>query len=351
MKPSTLAKSLTEKFLNEGNFELAGSPTGHITQASTIGIGDFDDDAFSNLSVQAVGCAESGDREAVYIYVTKGSKRAFTSIPTEIADVPIVIDNIGKIIIRPRATSSNRGYIFERGGRISCGSSCAPSGKDYSGTFGALVRKSSDPEGIYVLSNNHVTADCNHLSVGMPIMSPSGNDSRPGFAPRFIGEHENMTELRSGAPPLVQPCRDDLAIALASQPTVVSSWQGDGAGYDTPTTTMTPESGMRVKKFGRTTGLTVGTIESEVIRTPIRYESTSFRAVVWFKLVWAVRSDDSDAFAAGGDSGSLVVTEDGNNAVGIVFASNSRGGYVNIIPIDRVLSAFGGLELVGSHGV
>ncbi|MEX2141649.1 MAG: hypothetical protein WD894_20455 [Pirellulales bacterium] len=352
MKPSKLATLLTDKFLHEGNFELAGSPTTELTQASARAFGEFSDDAFANLSVQAVGYAEEGsEEEAVYIYVTKGTKRAFASLPEEVGDVPIIVENVGKIIVRPRATISNRGNIFDRAGRVACGSSCAPSGKDYSGTFGALVMKSADPDSLFILSNNHVIADCNHLSVGMPIMSPSGNDSRPGNPPRMIGAHSEMTELRSGVPGLVPPCRDDLAIGEVADPNSVSSWQGDAGGFDTPTASKSPAPDMLVKKFGRTTGLTHGKIQSEVVQTPVRYESENFKAIVWFRQVWVVRSVDSDPFAVGGDSGSLVVTEDGNHAVGIVFASNNRGGYVNIMSIDRVLSAFGGLTLVGGHGV
>jgi hypothetical protein len=356
MKPSKLAQLFTNQFLQGGNFELAGATSTEVSRAATaFDVVAVDKEPFANLSVQAVGYAEGGEGEdfvpAVYIYVTRGTKRALKEVPETVENIPVIVDSVGKIIVKPKATLSNRGHIFARRGRVACGSSCAPSGKDYSGTLGALVHKNGDTSCLYALSNNHVTADCNHLSVGMPIMSPSGNDSRPGNAPRMFAEHAQMTELRSGVPGLVPPCRDDLAIATVPDLDLVSSWQGDADGFDTPVLAASPAPGMPVKKIGRTTGTTHGRIQSVVVRTPIRYDSENFKAIVWFQQVWAVRSTDTGPFAVGGDSGSLVVTEDGNSAVGIVFASNSQGTYVNMIAIDRVLGAFGGLTLVGNHGV
>ena len=49
--------------------------------------------------------------------------------------------------------------------------------------------------------------------------------------------------------------------------------------------------------------------------------------------------------------GSLVVSEDASGAVGLVFAANNTGEYAWIIPIDRVVAAFGGLRLLSGHGI
>jgi hypothetical protein len=109
---------------------------------------------------------------------------------------------------------------------------------------------------------------------------------------------------------------------------------------------------MRVKKVGRTTALTVGELEAR-IPTPqvISYKAAHFKGRVWFKDVWSVRALPGDVFALAGDSGSLVVTEDGRHAVGLVFAANSTGDYALIIPISCVSNSFGGLSLVGGHGI
>jgi hypothetical protein len=64
-----------------------------------------------------------------------------------------------------------------------------------------------------------------------------------------------------------------------------------------------------------------------------------------------LRSVDGSEFALPGDSGSLVVAEDGSSAVGVLFAASRSGEYGWIIPMPCVIGAFGGLQLVGRHGL
>jgi hypothetical protein len=147
-----------------------------------------------------------------------------------------------------------------------------------------------------------------------------------------------MVELRSGDPNLVPPARLDAVIAAVPDPRSVSSWQGDADdGFDTPIRTAAPSAGLKVKKFGRTTGLTRGTIEA-LVPTPwiLPYRSSKFNAVVWFMDTWTVRSDDGDPFALGGDSGSLIVSEDASSAIGLFFAGNYKGDKGIFAPIEDV---------------
>ena len=110
-------------------------------------------------------------------------------------------------------------------------------------------------------------------------------------------------------------------------------------------------SRMRVKKFGRTTGLTYGVVEAPTVGyTKIPYKIEGFNATVYFKDFWMVSGDDNKPFALAGDSGSLVVTEDGRATVGLLFAAdNSRYGCV--IPIQTVLDRLGGAQIVTRHRV
>ncbi|MDD5035215.1 MAG: hypothetical protein PHE55_10685 [Methylococcaceae bacterium] len=145
----------------------------------------------------------------------------------------------------------------------------------------------------------------------------------------------------------------DAAVASIANENTVTSWQGDEIeGYDTPSAVVGLKSGLRVKKTGRTSALTVGIVEA-FVPTPwiLPYKSTKFSAVVWFKDTWTVRSADADPFALPGDSGSLVVAEDGSGAVGLLFAANSKGDYGIIVPIQEVLNACGNLQLVSGHGI
>jgi hypothetical protein len=285
-----LADRLTAQFLENGNFMSAPgmkalpamgvAPALAGREESEFGAA-FAESGFAGLAVLAVGHEEGGPRERVHVYVAKGSRKAVT-MTAEDEEVEIVVNRIGKLAIRPEQaiTTTHRGNLYMRGKRVACGSSCAPSGENYSGTLGALVRKQSS-RAIYVLSNNHVLAACNHTPVGMPILAPSNADGRAkGRAPGEIARLAEICELRSGAPDLVNPCEEDAAIAKVEDPDLVSSWQGDDTnGYDTPSSVAPLASDLRVKKVGRTTGLTTGVVESRIGRLIfIPYKTKSFSA-------------------------------------------------------------------------
>ena len=358
-----LARVFANQFLAQGNFVDTGAMGLKAVPAASQRYLDFDEPSgFAGLSVQAVlhasGPAADGESDLpdeVHIFVTRGSKKELNSLPEEIAGIRVLAHNTGKVSIRSRtiANASNRGLLFERDGRVACGSSCAPSGKNYAGTFGALV-KIKGKQGLYALSNNHVFADCNHVPIGMPIQAPAGADVRPSPArpPSVICEHAAIVELRSGCPTCVSRCQADIAIASVPDPDEVSSWQGDDdEGFDTPTVTRNPQRRLLVKKFGRTTGLTHGIIVSRVIEFDLPYQSENFSALVWFQDVWSVQTTSQEPFALPGDSGSLIVTEDGAAVVGILFAATPKGGYGYIAPVGCIESAFGGLTFVSGHGV
>jgi hypothetical protein len=316
---------------------------------------DYGEKAFAGLSVQSVGYERGADKPKVHVYVTKGAARALRNLSQVVGGVEVEVDKVGLITIRPEAAASkatNHGHVFERRGRICCGSSCAPTSEDSTGTLGALVRKVGQAD-LYALSNNHVFGGCNHVPVDTPILSPGSMDGRAGVrAPSSVARHSEIHELRTGDPNFVEPCPADVAIARVENPDVLTSWQGNDAdGYDTPTAVRDPVSRMRVKKFGRTTGLTMGTVQSFApTPTPIGYNAKYFKGTVWFKNIWYVRSDPGQPFALPGDSGSLVVTEDGSEAVGLVFAASPAGDFGLLIPLPCAVGYFGRIELVSNHG-
>ena len=354
----SVSELLAGEFLRSGNFQAAKAAmdvnivAGMLPATSgreTPKLPEYD---FVGLSVQSVGYTFGAEKEIVQIYVTRGGKRNLDGLSTDIDGVEIRVTNLGKLVIRPEAIAAAGplGNTYERNGRIACGSSCAPAGENYSGTFGALVRSDGD---LMALSNNHVFAACNQIPVGQPILSPSAMDARPELpAPRQICRHARIVELRSGTPTLVPMVRCDAAVASIPDNSIVSSWQGDKlTGYDTPTQTIAPISGLRVKKVGRTTNLTFGTVEALIpTPMPLPYKNSSFTASVWFTDIWTVKADEGSQFALPGDSGSLVVSESGDTAVGLLFASSARGDYAWIAPIDTVLSELR-LTLVGDYGV
>lgn len=352
MNPEELARLLGAKFLEEGCYEALGTAIGGmLPQAATDeldSVEEFFDSAegVAALAVQSVAVTEHLDPNKVIIYVTKGTKRAIRAIPPLMNEVPVEVSVMGKL--KPWAALGN-GFFFERNGRIACGSSCAPGREQYAGTFGALI---TDGAAMFALSNNHVLASCNHTPHKMPIMAPANLDSTPNIpAPREFAKFSKMIELRSGVPGIIQPMRHDAACAEITDEAIVSSWQGDNvSGFDTPNTVVRPRTGMRVKKFGRTTGFTEGVIESFVpSKWVLPYQSRKFNAEVWYENTWLVEGDGDMPFALGGDSGSLVVNDAGE-AVGLVFAGNSSGKSY-ICSLDPILAHFGNLTLVSGHGL
>jgi hypothetical protein len=357
-----VATLLAYEFLREGRYSAASGPIEVPALVTAVAASAMDEqevhsafpEGFEGLAVQSVGFEEGPKEPKVHIYLTRGSAKLIKSLPAQLEGVSIRAHRMGNIVVRPEAASSatNHGHLFERGERICCGSSCAPTSENCSGTLGAIVRRLGDAN-LYLLSNNHVFAGCNHVPRDQPILSPSSADGRPTFrAPAEIGRHADIQELRSGSPNFVNPCDADLALARATNVGTICSWQGTAAeGYDTPVVAAAPLSLMRVKKFGRTTALTEGAVEAKVTSPmPVSYNAKHFKGTVWFKDVWTVHGLNG-AFALPGDSGSLVVTQDGTKAVGLVFAASTNGEYAWIIPMPCVLGALGGLTLVAAHGV
>jgi hypothetical protein len=105
--------------------------------------------------------------------------------------------------------------------------------------------------------------------------------------------------------------------------------------------TVDPGLGMAVKKSGRTTGLTTGTITAVHATIDVTYGSGKTARFVNQIVV------GPGNFIAGGDSGSLMVEDIDTNprAVGLLFAGSSNTAIAN--PIDDVLNAFG-VSMVGS---
>jgi hypothetical protein len=353
---SETAQRLAARFLEAGNYVFAepmsARALAHVMPAATIEVSEsgLEQVGFAGLAIQAVGYEAGARAPKIHIYVTKGRH-----LERQFENVDVEVHRVGRVTVRPEAASAatHRGNLFQRKGRIACGSSCAPSGEQYAGTLGALLRRSNDRT-LYALSNNHVFAAGNHTPVGMPILSPSSIDASPsGRAPGEVCRHAEICELRSGVPTLVPPGREDVAIAQVPNPNVVSSWQGEGAGsFDTPTVVVAPRAGLRVKKIGRTSALTIGSVEA-LINSPLAvpYKCRHFAATVWLQDVWTVRGDAGGVFALPGDSGSLVVTEDSKSAVGLVFAASVPSGDLGyVIPMDHIKTLFGGLTLVGNHG-
>ncbi len=192
------------------------------------------------------------------------------------------------------------------------------------GTIGCRVTNGTD---VFALSNNHVYANENLASLEDAVIQPGTFDG--GLSPADdIGTLYAYEDIYfDGSDNTI-----DAAIALSS--TVDLGNATPSGGYGIPkSTTVSAGFGQVVKKYGRTTGLTKGQIWALNVTVDVGYSTGVARFVGQFGIV-----PTKGQFSAGGDSGSLIITQKGN-PVGLLFAGG--GGWTFANPIDDVLGAFG----------
>jgi hypothetical protein len=96
-----------------------------------------------------------------------------------------------------------------------------------------------------------------------------------------------------------------------------------------------PFIGQSVMKYGRTTRLTIGTINGINVTLSVCYNSSCSRTATFIDQI-AIGSNN---FSRAGDSGSLIVSNDANAyPIGLLFAGG--GGITFANPIDAVLNSF-----------
>ncbi len=136
----------------------------------------------------------------------------------------------------------------------------------------------------------------------------------------------------------------DAAIALSTTADLRNNTPDNGILYEqfTPSEEIAePFVGQQVKKYGRTSELTNGQVAEINVTVNVCYEPVWIFCFKSAKFVGqiAVESINVNPFSEPGDSGSLIVTTEGNNPVGLLFAGSETRTLAN--PIGPVLSRFG----------
>ena len=212
------------------------------------------------------------------------------------------------------------------------------------GTLGSLVKDKSGNQ--YILSNNHVLARANAAKVGETIMQRGYVDTVPVCSKTGTINVANLSKFVklnfSGGNNTV-----DAAIAKVISGQVSSTGTILQIGT-VSSTTVNPSVGLAVEKSGRTTSETKGKIASlNVTVTVSGYGPCGMgtNTAIFVKQFLI----NSTTFSAGGDSGSLIVTQPAKgkkpNPVGLLFAGSSTSTVGN--PINSVLSALG-VSFVGT---
>jgi hypothetical protein len=212
-----------------------------------------------------------------------------------------------------------------------------------SGTLGCLV---ADSGGIqYILSNNHVLAITNNGTPGDPIIQPGLVDTNCAFDPyQTVAHLSDFVEIK-----FVDSNTVDAAIAEVVPGMVATDGNINLIGTISSQVLANPPLGTKVRKSGRTSGLTNGKIAAVGVTVLIYYEtSCGSLSTQTANFVNQLRLRPG-GFIKSGDSGSLVVTRTRKGicpqAVGLVFAGSKTDGFV--CPIQPILDAFG-VTIVGA---
>jgi hypothetical protein len=278
----------------------------------------------------AVGLLPSG-RAAIRVYVTRSD---MPGIPPAVDNIPIDLRVTAQFVALSDPTKRARPTPL--GFSIGHPSITA-------GTLGARV---VDAAGVaYVLSNNHVLAASNGASIGDAEYQPGVFDGgtsadqiatltafRPinfsGVANPFDGA---IARIINPADVLTSTPLDDGYGAPATQ--IANDANGDGAFDNRNALLAVP-----VQKYGRTTKLTHDFIDAVNATVNVCYGQ-----IGGFCVKVATFTDqfiiNASGFSGGGDSGSLIVTDDGNrNPVALLFAGSATQTIAN--RIDVVLNYF-----------
>lgn len=225
------------------------------------------------------------------------------------------------------------------------------------GTLGCLVQKNGVE---YILSNNHVLANSNEGEIGDHIVQPGPTDGgsypedRIAELSEFIkinfegGNGGSTCSIANGTAGFLNALAAILGSKTRLQSRKLSETQAEDNLVDCAIAKPLEKDfvkneilnigkiagiaegalGMSVKKSGRTTGLTTGTITQIDVTVSVSYGSN--------KTATFVDQLMAGNMSAGGDSGSAVLDTD-NNIVGLLFAGSSSSTIFN--RIQNVFSA------------
>lgn len=195
-----------------------------------------------------------------------------------------------------------------------------------SGTLGSLITDGSTQ---YILSNNHVLARSDQAVAGEDVSQPGLIDNSCRVA-TLVADFTGAAPLGSNV---------DAAVAQ------LRPGQMDSTGFiediGVPGNSIVNASvGLAVAKSGRTTGFTTGTVSSINTSVSVQYQKGCNSGKKFTVSYTRQVIINSSTFSAGGDSGSLIVSNNAShNPVALLYAGSSTSTIGN--PIGEVLTKLG----------
>jgi len=320
-------------------------PADQSIEAAIRAQSSTEDALFSIASVIGTGVGWTADgRVALRVFVKPG---AVSAIPSQLEGFPVVVSEAGPFyagVPEPVTAEADGADLlptsrFDR--PVPMGISTGHLNST-AGTIGAVVTDGVDT---YALSNWHVFVPAGKASVGDPLLQPGPYDGGANPAD-VIGTLADFEPVKLS---LFSSNKIDAAIARTDQVSPLTPSNGYGSARSQ---TIKARPGLKVQKYGRTTGQTFGEIESINTSINVTYGSAGSQVARFTGQVIICCS-----FSAGGDSGSLIVAHDvddeGNEGddnrkpVALLFAGDRTRTIAN--PIDLVLKRFG-VKIVEADG-
>jgi len=278
--------------------------------------------------------------------VTKSELFGKDLIPQTLDEIPTDVKEVGEIFAFKSRTDRWR----PAPGGVSIGHYAISAG-----TLGGFVKDRTTGETL-ILSNNHVMANSNSASSGDAILQPGPADGGGNPQDRIADlERYIIIQFLSGngggdcifaksasgllnsfakvlgskhrlVPTKIQAEINEVDAAVA-KPAWDNVITGDIIDIGVITGTKPAVIGLDVRKSGRTTGTTTGTIQNLSATVDVSYGGG--------KIATFENQIVAGAMSSPGDSGSLVVDGSEPLAVGLLFAGSDSATIIN--PIDRVL--------------
>ena len=269
--------------------------------------------------VIGTGTGSTADgRPEVVVYT---DRPGVSGLPHDYDGVVVEARDAGKVV------AYAKGGHFAKpggGGTLQMGTSTGNDNECAAGTLGCVVAKGGTR---YFLSNNHVFARENAASTGERIDAPGRYDGHP------ICAQTPQCGTLSSFQRISFSSNNTADCALAQPVSGLTYTATEAGGYAPTSTTVAAFVGQAVKKTGRTSGLTTGSVQAINVTIQVQYSSGQIATFV-------NQIQTPGSFIRSGDSGSLMVEQATNNPVGLCFAGGSGASFAN--PIGAVLQALGG---------
>ena len=289
----------------------------------------------------------------------KGGSVTTTLSVTAVSQADLTASGLSTVTIVPGNQSPQTGPI-ELGTSGGNGNDSISNPTDHTitccgGTLGSLVTRGGTQ---YILSNNHVLARADSAAVGDPIVQPglidAGLTANSKCDKTQATTVANLTEFVNLQAEDQNASSSNIDAAIAQVVTGLVDPSGnilylggvtDSNGVPVPGAPnagsgLAATLGMPVAKSGRSTGLTCSTVLAVNTDTSVQYNTMCDGSGTSFTVDYDNQVDVAGGgFAAEGDSGSLIVTQNSADPVALLYGGSDTDTVAN--PVAPVLSFFG----------